>query len=69
MSQTKRVLEYMKSHKGITALDAMSLPGGMVMRLAARIADLRSEGHVIDTYIETSEKGKRYARYFLIKEK
>lgn len=69
MSQNERVLAYMRTHKGITALDAIRLPGGMVMRLAARIADLRDDGYTIDTEMEKTEKGKRYARYFLIKEK
>ena len=73
MSQNSRILDYMRNHKGITAIDAMNLPSGRIMRLAARIADLRSMGHTIDTQIESykNEDGEdvRYARYFLIKEK
>lgn len=69
MSQNERVLEYMRTHKGITALDAMRLPDDMVMRLAARISELREDGYTIDKEMEKTEKGKRYARYFLIREK
>lgn len=64
MTQEKMVLEYMKTHKGITALGATRLG---IMRLAARISDLRGEGHIIDTEIE-KRNGKHYARYYLIKE-
>jgi hypothetical protein len=38
------------------------------MRLAARINDLRADGHVIGTEM-ASENGKKFAKYFLIKER
>lgn len=47
MTQEQRVLEYMKTHRGITALEAYRELG--VMRLSARIFDLRASGHVIAT--------------------
>lgn len=44
-SQNERVLKYMKTHAAIDANRARKTLG--VSRLAARIYDLRKEGHVI----------------------
>lgn len=44
-TQNQQVLEHLKAGQGITALDAQSQFG--IMRLAARIADLKAEGHRI----------------------
>lgn len=38
------------------------------MRLAARINDLRADGHVIGTEM-LNKNGKKFAQYYLIKEK
>lgn len=38
------------------------------MRLAARINDLRADGHVIGTEM-ASKNGKKFAKYFLIQER
>lgn len=63
MSQSKQILNHL-SRSPITAIDALSQYG--CFRLAARINDLRMEGHHIHT--ETIIKdGKRYAQYHLIK--
>ena len=69
--QCSSILNYLRTHKGgITSRDAQAL--FRCDRLGARIFDLRSDGHVIDTELETREneygEKKRYARYFLIKE-
>lgn len=40
-TQNEKLLKYMKTHKGITALDAFTKLG--IMRLSARIWDLRHE--------------------------
>jgi hypothetical protein len=50
----------------LTALDA--LHGCGCMRLAARINDLRADGHVIGTEM-ISKNGKKFAKYFLIQER
>jgi len=50
----------------LTALDA--LEGCGCMRLAARINDLRADGHVIGTEM-ASKNGKKFAKYFLIQER
>lgn len=47
MKQTDRLLEYMRSHVGITPLEALNELS--IFRLAARISDLRSAGHRIQT--------------------
>ena len=44
-TQNQQVLETLKAGQGITALDAQKQFG--IMRLAARIADLKAEGHKI----------------------
>ena len=45
VTQCQRVLEYMNRYGAITALEAQENLG--VMRLAARISDLRRSGHSI----------------------
>lgn len=47
MNQQKRILDYMIKHGGITAAEAFTHLG--VMRLSARIKDLREEGQQIVT--------------------
>tara|TARA_R110001606_G_scaffold10095_2_gene43221 strand:- start:299 stop:595 length:297 start_codon:yes stop_codon:yes gene_type:complete len=64
-SQNKKILQYMRN-KPITAIDALEHIGSF--RLAARVKDLRDEGHEIYTEIVPTESGSRIARYSLIKE-
>ena len=45
MKQTERVLRHMREVGSITAAEAMSEYG--IFRLAARISDLREQGHTI----------------------
>ena len=65
MSQTENILAHLQK-KSITPLDAFTLYG--CMRLAARIQDLKAEGHNIVTTIERSN-GKKFARYTLLRRK
>ena len=46
-TQNERVLDYMNEHGGITPLEAFNELG--IMRLSARIYDLRRMGHRIDS--------------------
>lgn len=46
MKQNEKILAYMQSHGSITTLDAIIDIG--VTRLAARIYDLKKEGHNIE---------------------
>lgn len=69
--QTDMILAYLREHGSITPIEAMKEFG--CMRLAARIADLKAAGHLINTFTETSmNKGGykvRYARYELVEGK
>ena len=65
MSQVEWILMTLRK-RPLTALDA--LEGCGCMRLAARINDLRADGHVIGTEM-ASKNGKKFAKYFLIKER
>ena len=61
-TQTEMILEYLQKYGEITAIEALSAIG--CFRLAARIADLRSDGYRITTTM--SEGGqKSYAIYKL----
>lgn len=61
MSQTTEILEMLKSGP-VTAMDALQKAG--CFRLAARINDLRQQGHeIITTNVEIN--GKHVAQYSL----
>jgi hypothetical protein len=64
MTQTQRILIYLQSGKQITAIEALKRFG--CFRLAARIADLRNQGHTIWTNYITKDN-KTYAAYKLRK--
>ena len=68
MSQNKKILHYLDTHKrGITSMDAFTKFG--ITRLSGRIFDLRQMGYPVITSIvqTTNEDGNvvRYARYTL----
>ncbi len=68
MKQTERILQYKHDFGSITQLEAMQDIG--CMRLAARIADLKRDGHAIRREMETSKnrygEDTSYARYRLV---
>ena len=68
MSQTQdeKILDYLKSGKPITPIDALNMFG--CFRLSARIFNLRQDGHNIITKNITSE-GKTFAEYHLLGKK
>ena len=53
MKQSERVLKYMQDFETITQLQALSDLG--VMRLGARIYDLKRDGHMISRRMVTRE--------------
>jgi hypothetical protein len=59
-SQNDMILDYLKSGKSITPLEALDKFG--CMRLGARIADLRREGHPIKS-ITVVKDGKHFSKY------
>lgn len=64
-SQNKQILDYLKSGKSLTPLEALSLFD--CWALSSRIANLKQEGYDIVTEMINDEKtGKRYAKYHLI---
>jgi hypothetical protein len=67
MTQTEMVLDYIKRFGSITPIEALADLG--IMRLGARVWDLKREGHDIITETETSTnrfgKPVSYARYKL----
>ena len=67
MTQCEIILKHLKSQGSITPLEALASYG--IMRLSARIDELRKSGHDINTDRETSGAGKTYARYRLVAQK
>lgn len=67
MTQSERILQYMRTKGSITQLDATREFG--CMRLAARIKDLRRSGYVIRSVMESNTNmfGEKvnYSRYSL----
>lgn len=64
MTQTADVIALLRANpRGITALDALRAAG--CFRLAARVADLRAEGHDIRTQMVATAGGKHVALYTL----
>lgn len=61
-SQKEMVLEYLKTHRGITPLEALDMFG--CFRLAAVICELRKDGYDIETEMVTRNE-KTYANYKL----
>ena len=59
-TQNQRILTYLKSGKPLTPITALNRFG--CFRLAARIADLRKDGHTIFTETVTKNK-KAFASY------
>lgn len=67
MTQCEKILDYMRRFGSITSAEAMMDLG--VYRLAARISDLKDEGHSIRDVMESGKNrfGEKtsYKRYFL----
>lgn len=67
MTQKEMIVEYIKANGSITDKEAMDALG--VMRLGSRIHDLRMDGVIIRSELETTKNrfGKKttYCRYFM----
>ena len=70
MTQKERIIDYIKTFGGITALEAMRDLG--IMRLASRVTDLGKDGITIErSWVNDKNRyGEpvRYLRYYLPKE-
>ena len=64
-SQSVAILNYLKTGNSLNPMEALNKFG--CFRLAARIGDLRKEGHDIQTEMFSEENGKKYAVYSLPK--
>lgn len=66
MKQNELVLDYLKKHGRITALDAFHIG---ILRLSARIYDLRAMGvpiiRMMETHVNRDGSVKRWAVYYL----
>jgi hypothetical protein len=62
-SQNNLILKHLTDGKSISPLEAMGVYG--VYRLAARIFELREDGHKITKIIKDDGRGRTYAEYFL----
>lgn len=63
-----RVLAAMRSYGSVTPKSflAPTVDGGdEITRVAARVNELRDAGYSIETVMDRSAKGKRFARYYL----
>lgn len=65
MSQTQAILRALQK-RPLTAIDALKLCN--CFRLAARVKDLRNDGHNIVTETIT-QKGKHFAQYRLVQKR
>ena len=63
LTQNQRILEYLKSGKKLTPLEALNKFG--CLRLSARIFNLKEHGHAIITE-NVTRKGKTFAEYSLL---
>lgn len=63
MTQTELILDALQKGERLTPLDALERFG--CFRLAARVKDLRADGHKIET-VNVSRNGKTYAEYSLV---
>lgn len=61
--QAQAILKHMEDGNGITPLEALGVYG--VFRLAARIGEIRDQGHTVITEYKKDYRGKTYARYCL----
>jgi hypothetical protein len=62
-SQAKKILAYLKAGNRITPIEALEKFGSF--RLGARIADLRADGHEIQSEFVTTPNGKRVKSYWI----
>ncbi len=64
ITQNDNVLGYLRLNGSITPAQALRHYG--VMRLGARIHELKGKGHSIESKLVKSRNGKHYAKYTLV---
>lgn len=63
VTQRARVLDYLKTHDGLTVMEAVSDMG--ILSLPKRIEELRKAGHPITLTYKVTKSGARYGVYAL----
>ena len=63
ITQRARVLDYLKTHDGLTVMEAVTEMS--IMSLPKRIEELRKAGHNISMNYKTTQSGARYGVYTL----
>ena len=63
ITQRARVLDYLKTHEGLTVMEAVSDMG--ILSLPKRIEELRKAGHPITLTYKVTKSGSRYGVYEL----
>ena len=63
VTQRARVLDYLKTHEGLTVMEAVSDMG--ILSLPKRIEELRKAGHPITLTYKVTKSGARYGVYAL----
>ena len=63
ITQRARVLDYLKTHEGLTVKEAVTEMS--IMSLPKRIEELRKAGHNITMNYKTAPSGARYGVYTL----
>lgn len=63
-SQGQQILDHLRSGKHLTAIEALNRFG--CFRLAARIKDLKDDGHRIDAQMVELPNGKKVASYRMV---
>ena len=63
ITQRARVLDYLKTHDGLTVMEAVTEMS--IMSLPKRIEELRKAGHNISMDYKTTQSGARYGVYTL----
>ena len=63
ITQRARVLDYLKTHDGLTVMEAVSDMG--ILSLPKRIEELRKAGHPITLTYKVTKSGARYGVYAL----
>jgi hypothetical protein len=64
VSQNETVLNHLLAGKSLTPAKARQVY--QIERLAARIFDLKAQGHNITTTVRTDERGRDYAEYRIL---
>ena len=64
--QAERVLDYMKTHDGITVVEAIVNMEPSILALPRRIKDLKNKGYNIEMTWQRRPNGEKFGLYRLV---